>query len=329
MVGRRKNSKAKELEARSRIAEAFLLDDEEEMYHEVLQILLDVFESKFGVMGYIDEDGAYVVPSMTRHIWKECAVEQKTFVFPRNAWGNSTWPRAIREKRLIYMNDKSTCTPKGHIRIDRHISAPIIFGPNVVGLFQVANKATDYTPADLGLAKAVGEAIAPILAARLERDRAERHRRKALEEIASLNEQLRARVAEQSEAILELSTPVIELREQVLLMPLIGVIDTRRAQLLMENLLDAIVNHQARVAIIDVTGVPTVDTSVAQNLISAVAAASMLGAKVLLTGISPDTAQTLVKLGIDLARLNSSGSLKAGVAMAFRLADAQEPQQKI
>jgi len=314
----------RELEARSRIAEAFLLDSEEAMYHSVLEILLDVFDSRFGVMGYIDEEGAYVVPSMTRHIWDQCSVEQKSFVFARDTWGRSTWPCAIREKRLIFMNKPSTRTPAGHIRISRHISAPVIFGSKVVGLFQVANKKTDYGPEDLALARNIGDAIAPILAARLERDRAERQRKSALKEIASLNKQLEARVAAQSEAIIELSTPVVVLRDKVLLMPLIGVIDTRRAQLIMEGLLDAVATQQARVCIVDVTGVPTVDTAVAQHLIKTVSAASMLGAKVLLTGVGTDTAQTLVKLGIDLAGLNSCGSLKVGITRAFGLADSTD-----
>ena len=182
--------KAKELEARSRIAEAFLNDEEEVAYHAVLEVLLDVFDSKFGVMGYIDEEGAYVVPSMTRHIWDQCQVEDKRFVFPRDAWGDSTWPRAIREQRLIHRNEPSKLTPEGHIRIDRHISAPIVYGEEAVGLFQVANKETDYGPDDLRLAENICNAIAPILNARLQRDRVEKQRKEALEEVRKVNEHL-------------------------------------------------------------------------------------------------------------------------------------------
>lgn len=185
-----KGSKAKELEARSRIAEAFLGDNEEVVYHGVLQVLLDVFDSKFGVMGYIDENGAYVVPSMTRHIWDQCQVEEKRFVFLRDEWGDSTWPRAIRERRIIYRNEPSTVTPEGHITIDRHVSAPIVYGGEAVGLFQVANKETDYGPDDIRLAENICNAIAPILNARLQRDRVEKQRKAALEQVRQLNEHL-------------------------------------------------------------------------------------------------------------------------------------------
>ena len=308
-----------ELAMRTRITEAFLTLDDEEMYHEVLKVLLEAMDSEYGVFGYIDEDGAYVVPSMTRHIWSKCQVEDKRFVFPRQDWGESIWPRAIREKRILHSNEPSSLTPEGHIRVTRNISAPIIHGGTVIGLFQVANKATDYTGEDLALVRNLGEAIAPILHARLEREREERRRLKAEEEVHRLNEELARRVEDQAQAIVELSTPIIQLWDRVVLMPLVGVIDTTRAQDLTENLLNAIVKAQARVAIIDVTGVPMVDTTVAQHFVKTVRAARMLGAEALVTGISPETAQTLVKLGVDLSTLKTCGVLQAGIAEAFRL----------
>ena len=117
---------------------------------------------------------------------------------------------------------------------------------------------------------------------------------------------------------LEHSTPVITLWEGMLLMPLMGIIDTRRAQKIIETLLDSIVSTESRVAIMDLTAVPAFDTRVAQHIIKTVSAARMLGAEVIITGINPDAAQTLTKLGVDLGLLDTRGGLVSGVAAAYQ-----------
>ena len=135
--------------------------------------------------------------------------------------------------------------------------------------------------------------------------------------------QAMALIAQQSRSLLELSTPVIKLLEGILLLPLVGVVDTLRAQQIMENLLQAIVENESPVALLDITGVPIIDTQVAQHLMKTCAAAKMLGAEVILTGISPESAQTLVTLGIDLKSIRTLGSLQSGISEAFRLSGKQ------
>ena len=107
-------------------------------------------------------------------------------------------------------------------------------------------------------------------------------------------------ILRQQQEMLELSTPVVELWQGVLALPLIGTLDSSRTQVVMQNLLEAIVAKGATIAIIDITGVPTVDTLVAQHLLKTVAAARLMGAECIISGIRPQIAQTIIHLGVEL-----------------------------
>jgi len=126
-------------------------------------------------------------------------------------------------------------------------------------------------------------------------------------------------IARQQSELLELSTPVVSLWEGVLAVPLIGTLDSERTQVVMENLLERIVQTGAGIAIIDITGVPTVDTLVAQHLLKTVGAARLMGAECIISGIRPQIAQTIVHLGVDLGGV----ATKATLAAAFQLALAR------
>jgi rsbT co-antagonist protein RsbR len=123
-------------------------------------------------------------------------------------------------------------------------------------------------------------------------------------------------ILRQQQELLELSTPVVELWTGILALPLIGTLDSSRTQVVMQNLLEAIVAKEADLAIIDITGVPTVDTLVAQHLLKTVAAARLMGADCIISGIRPQIAQTIIHLGVDLGAVMT----KATLADAFRLA---------
>lgn len=126
-------------------------------------------------------------------------------------------------------------------------------------------------------------------------------------------------IRQQQEAIRELSTPVLQIRDRLLLVPIIGVIDTHRARLITESLLQAIRNNRARVVVMDITGVATIDSRVANHIMQTVAAARLMGAFVVVTGISSEVAQSLVALGIELSKLNTVGDLQGGLEEAERI----------
>jgi len=126
-------------------------------------------------------------------------------------------------------------------------------------------------------------------------------------------------ISRQQEAIRELTTPVLQIRDRLLMLPIIGTIDTHRARMLTESLLHAIRANRARVVVMDVTGVVAVDTKVANHLLQTVSASRLMGATVIVTGLSAEVSQTLVNLGVDLAGLQTIGDLQGGIEEAERL----------
>jgi rsbT co-antagonist protein RsbR len=126
-------------------------------------------------------------------------------------------------------------------------------------------------------------------------------------------------IRQQQEAIRELSTPVLQVRERLLILPIIGVIDPQRARQLTEQLLQAIRTNRAKVVVIDITGVAAMDKTVANHLVQTVEASRLLGATVIVTGLSPEIAQTLVTIGVDLSEMATVGDLQGGIEEAERL----------
>jgi rsbT co-antagonist protein RsbR len=126
-------------------------------------------------------------------------------------------------------------------------------------------------------------------------------------------------VLQQQEAIRELSTPVLQVREGLLILPIIGLIDSFRAKQLTEQLLRAIRDNRAKAVVIDITGVPAVDSKIANHILQTVDAARLMGARVIVTGLSPEVAQALVTIGVDLTRLKTVGDLQGGIEEADKL----------
>ncbi|MHB8483503.1 MAG: STAS domain-containing protein [Nitrospiria bacterium] len=126
-------------------------------------------------------------------------------------------------------------------------------------------------------------------------------------------------IRQQQEAIRELSTPVLQVRERLLILPIIGIIDPQRARQLTEQLLHGIRANRAKVVVMDITGVPSVDATVANHLVQTMDASRLMGATVIVTGLSSEIAQTLVNIGVDLGKMKTVGDLQGGIEEAERL----------
>ena len=148
----------------------------------------------------------------------------------------------------------------------------------------------------------------------LEREKAQ----KEVEEKLKTIQKQQQTIMQQQQDLLELSTPVTKVWDNVLILPVIGTLDSQRTQIMMENLLQKIVETGCTLAIIDITGVPTVDTQVANHLLKTVTAARLLGAECVVSGISPAIAQTIVHLGIDLSSIRTKANLQEAMIYAMK-----------
>jgi PAS domain S-box-containing protein len=169
-----------------RIAHICLTVPDDQMYGEVLNVVLEVMHSSQGLFGYMDEDGALVVPSLTRDVWEKCRVANKSLRFAREIWGG-IWGHSLMEKKAICHNQPGK-VPHGHVAISRCLSVPILHNNVLIGLLLVANKPADYDESDLERLQHIADFLAPVLHARLQRDAQESARKRAEAELIQAKE---------------------------------------------------------------------------------------------------------------------------------------------
>lgn len=201
---------------REKLTRILLLTPEADMYADVLDLLLGVFESEFGYFGYISQEGHLVCPSMTRHIFPQCQVPDKDIVFRREIWGG-LWGRILLERKSMIKNE-SHRVPEGHLPIGRSFGAPILYRSELIGQFHFANRAHDYTDGDVALLEQIADFVAPVLNARLRHDEEERARRAAEEQFRRANDELRDKVAELelvNKALIDREERMIELKAEI------------------------------------------------------------------------------------------------------------------
>jgi GAF domain-containing protein len=207
---------------REKMTNILLMTPEERMYADVLDLLLQGFESEFGYFGYISEAGDLVCPSMTRNIFPQCQVPDKDIVFRRATWdgisgGGGLWGRILRE-RVSLIKNEAHGVPMGHLPIHRSFGSPILYRGELIGQFHFANRGHDYDAGDVALLEDVCGFVAPVLNARLRRDEEERARRNAEDELRDANLQLQTKVRELerlNEALIDREERMIELKAEL------------------------------------------------------------------------------------------------------------------
>jgi GAF domain-containing protein len=201
---------------REKLTRIFLLTPEENMYADVLDLLLGEFESEFGYFGYISPEGHLVCPSMTRHIFPQCQVADKDIVFRREIWGG-LWGRILLERRSLIKNDPHR-VPEGHLPIHRSFGCPILYRAQLIGQFHFANRSRNYDENDVQCLEQICDFVAPVLNARLRHDEEERTRRTIEEELLRANAQLTEQLSELARvnaALIDREERMIELKAEV------------------------------------------------------------------------------------------------------------------
>ncbi len=203
---------------------------------------------------------------------------------------------------------------------------PLVFKDRPVGVFQLYSRQPDrYTEDDVTIL----EQVASQMAITIENARLFDQTSQALADLQAMSE-LRVDlqdelIAAQEEVILSLAIPIVPVLEDIIVMPLVGRIDSQRARQIVDSLLKAIESQEPRVVIIDITGVPEVNTEVANHLLQAVQAVRLLGAQCILVGIGPEVAQTIVELGVDLSGVITHSDLQGGIEYALRAMGREMP----
>jgi len=192
------------IELENKISRILITVPNGDMYSAVLEILLDAFNSKYGFFGYINRNNDLICPSMTKNIWAECKVPDKDIVFPHDCW-EGLWGQAMKHQKVLYSNLLGK-VPDGHIPITNVIAAPIVHFKNLVGCIALANREVDYTDEDVSLMKGITERLAPLLAARLQRD-------SAVEDLAHSEFQYRKQV-QMSQTYLDLAPSIFVALDQ-------------------------------------------------------------------------------------------------------------------
>ncbi len=174
-----------QLSIRSTIADIFLMHQGERIYDDILKVILEITRSRHGFIGYLDESGDLVAPTLLGEGWDECEMQDKRYRFPENTWGDAVWAKAIREKKEIILNDEGS-VPLGHMRVRNALAIPFIFNDVPIGVICVANREGMYDETDKALMGRIANYIAPILGARLDRDEQENKRIMAEKQIYRL-----------------------------------------------------------------------------------------------------------------------------------------------
>ena len=297
-------NEAQVLKAINRILlERIACETEEQLGKFCLATAQAVTGAQYGFIGELNAIGRYNTIALSDPGWSTCRIpDSEATVLINDMEVRGIWGAVIKTGKGFFTNDPmshpdSVGLPEGHPSLDSFLGAPLFRHNRTIGMIALANKPGGFLERDL-------EALSAMTSAIVE---------------AIYSKRIEEAVAVQSKEILELSTPVVQVWEGVVIAPLIGTLDSQRTHNFMERFLNALVETSSPLALLDITGVPTVDTQTAQHLYEAITAAQLLGTRVILTGVRPAIAQTMVHLGIDLSGVITKSSMSAGLKECFKM----------
>jgi len=283
--------------------QALTCETEEQLGRTCLSVAEELTGSHFGFIGEINPRGKFDTIAISNPGWDDCRMpdSDKTLLI-NDMEIRGIWAGPVRTGESVIINDPpshpdSVGIPEGHPPLTAYMGIALKDLDKPYGTIALANKEGGYSEEDRHAIESLSVAVVESF-------------RKKRAELA---------LARQTREILELSTPVIRLWKSIILVPLIGTLESQRTKLFIDRFLKMIVEHSSEVALIDITGVPAVDTQTAQHIIEAIISARLLGTKVVLTGVRPSIAQTLVQLGIDLEGIETRSSLEGGIKVAYRM----------
>lgn len=310
-MGSKRNSKAADMSllqaSNSVFQSAYQFETDEQVAKKCLEIAENLTDSKFGFIGELNSVGRFDTIALSDPGWDVCRVpdSDKTNLIT-NMEVRGIWGKVIKDEKSIIVNDPpehpdSVGIPDGHPPLTSYLGVPLFHGGKIFGMISLGNREGGFTETNLENIEALSIPFVEVL------------RQKRLE----------MELANKANEILELSTPIMSIWKGVVVAPLIGTLDSHRTHQFMERLLETIVETSSPVALIDITGVPYVDTQTAQHMIEAINAVRLLGSQAILTGVSPSIAQTLVHLGIEMTGISTRPSLASGLQVALNKLDYQ------
>ena len=281
--------------------EAMKCDTDKEVAEACLLIAQELTGSAFGFIGELNHIGRFDTIALSNPGWEACAIQDsdKTQLI-KNREVRGIWGTVLKSEKSLIVNDPSAHpdsvgTPEGHPPLTSFLGIPLKHGDRLFGMIALANRKPGYDESDKEKIEMLTTAFVEVL------------RQKRLE----------MELSRKAQEILELSTPVLKVWDGVICSPLIGTLDSQRTQQFMERMLQEIVKTSSPLALIDITGVPFVDTQTAQHLLETVNSVKLLGSKAVLTGVSPNIAQTLVHLGVEMGDVITRSSLVSGLRVAL------------
>ncbi|QJB57175.1 GAF domain-containing protein [Pseudodesulfovibrio sp. zrk46] len=277
-------------------------NDEEELAKLCLHTLEKITNSDYGFIGEINPVGRFDTIAVSNPGWDACGIDSsKAGLLITDMDISGIWGKVLKDGKSLLTNapskhPSSSGLPPEHPPLNAFLGVPMKQGELTIGMISLAKKKGRFTKKDQEAVESLAVAVNQALHSK----------------------QTENKLAAQAQEILELSTPVLKIWEGIVIAPLIGSLDSERTRQFMDLILSSIETTNSSVALIDITGVPILDTQTAQHIIDTIGASRLLGAEVILTGVRPEIAKTLVHLGIDLSEVITRASLSAGIRVGLK-----------